>query len=544
MENRLDHSAVCAAKNRYLELGQKAYSYRQLSPVEFIDTIFSSCDHKDPQCPIYPFERQMCEEYIKWRAQVDPNKHRGRKKKKAKYDPAQPFRYNALIQAVYQVDPDPKRDNDSGRRSKTWVIVGDAESDGWDAKVCGWDNLDGLFAAYDFVIMTPATFVGRRRFKRNARYLYALAFDLDEVGVGELGEVIHQQTIGMTPMANIIVNSGDGLHLYYILKKPVPLYPGTYATMNKIKRVLTRIIWNKASSRTGDFNQVQVQPIIQPFRVPGSKTKHGDIVTAWLNEDAPPHTVEELNKYATKSRIKVFNSGVSLAEARAIDAGNYTTNRLTKKRAKALYPEWYQERIVKGKPRKYWHLNRAVYDWWKETLWQSENVAVGHRYHCLMFLSAYARKCGVSQEELRDDVLALVPRMEALTGDTGRHFTNQDALDALKAYKDSSCTFPVKTISDRSGIPIERCRRNGMKQKDHLEEARAVRDVRMKRAGRKDWINRNGRPKGSVITADRSPEYAKVQAWRAAHPNCTNKSQCAREIGLTRPTIYRWWKKV
>ena len=150
----------------------------------------------------------------------------------------------------------------------------------------------------------------------------------------------------------------------------------------------------------------------------------------------------------------------------------------------------------------------------------------------------------MSKEELRDDVLALVPRMEALTGDTGRHFTNQDALDALKAYKDSSCTFPVKTISDRSGIPIERCRRNGMKQKDHLEEARAVRDVRMKRAGRKDWINRNGRPKGSVITADRSPEYAKVQAWRAAHPNCTNKSQCAREIGLTRPTIYRWWKKV
>ena len=67
-------------------------------------------------------------------------------------------------------------------------------------------------------------------------------------------------------------------------------------------------------------------------------------------------------------------------------------------------------------------------------LWTNEKVAVGHRYHCIMFLAVYARKCNVPFDELKKDALGLVPRMEALTGNTGRHFTTQDALDALKAY--------------------------------------------------------------------------------------------------------------
>ena len=39
-------------------------------------------------------------------------------------------------------------------------------------------------------------------------------------------------------------------------------------------------------------------------------------------------------------------------------------------------------------------------------------------------------------------------------------------------------------------------KRNYQKQADHLEEARAIRDIRMKRQDR-DWREGNGRPKGS-----------------------------------------------
>lgn len=531
---------VFASKNLYLE-SNETFEYLYLKPFEFFQIIFGSCDHKDPQCPIYPFEKELCQEYIDWRAQQAGRKSNSNSKasKKAIYNPAQPFRYNALMQAIYNVEPDASRNNDNGRRSKTWVVVGDATSED-DVKVCGWDSLEELLGRYKFVVSTPATYVGRRRFKSNARYLYALAFDLDEVGVSELSEVIHQQTIGMTPQANIIVNSGDGIHLYYILAKPMPLYPKVYETLTAIKKALTRLIWNKASSRTGELNQVQIQPIIQPFRVPGSRTKHGDIVTAWHNADAPLHTIESLNRFATKSSFKIYNSGVSQEQAKALDKGAYSTNRLTKARAKELYPEWYQRRIEEGAPRKTWNVHRGLYDWWLNKLWESDQVAIGHRYHCIMFLAVYAKKCNVPFEELKRDALALVPRMEALTGNTGRHFSVQDALDALKAYKESSETYPRQLIEDRSGLRIDKNKRNGRPQSEHVKMMTLIRDQISYPNG--DWREGNGRPKGSIVLAEDSPQYAKVQEWRRNNPNSNNKSRCARETGLSRPTVRKWWQ--
>lgn len=188
---------VFLSKNLYLE-SNETFEYLYLKPFEFFQLIFGSCDHRDPQCPIYPFEVEMCEEYKNWLAQQAGRKSKSKAGKKARYKAGQPFRYNALMQAIYDVEPDASRKNDSGRRSKTWVVVGDATSDE-DIKVCGWDSLEELMGRYEFVVTTPATYVGRRRFKANARYLYAIAIDLDEVGVPELAEVIHQQMIGMTP---------------------------------------------------------------------------------------------------------------------------------------------------------------------------------------------------------------------------------------------------------------------------------------------------------------------------------------------------------
>lgn len=526
---------VFLSKNLYLE-SNGIIDYSSIKPFEFFQIIFGSCDHKDPQCPVYPFEKEMCEEYVAWLKQQAGRKSKSKKKKKKTiYKPGQPYRYNALMQAIYDVEPDASRKNDSGRRSKTWVVVGDAESEE-DIKVCGWDSLGQLMGRYKFVVSTPATYVGRRRFKSNARYLYALAFDLDEVGVPELSEVIHQQTIGMTPQANIIVNSGDGIHLYYILAKPMPLYPKVYETLTAIKKALTRLVWNKASSRTGELNQVQIQPIIQPFRVPGSRSKHGDIVTAWHNREAPLHTIESLNRFATKSSFKIYNSGVSQEEAKALDKGTYSTNRLTRARAKELYPEWYQRRIVEGAPRKTWNVHRGLYEWWLNKLWESDQVAIGHRYHCIMFLAVYARKCNVPFEELKRDALALVPRMEALTGNTGRHFSERDALDALKAYKESSETYPRQLIEDRTGLRIEPNKRNGRNTATHLERARAVQEIDYPNGS---WREGNGRPKA---TKENSPHYAKVQEWRDRNPNSTNKSRCARETGLDRKTVRKWWQ--
>ena len=154
----------------------------------------------------------------------------------------------------------------------------------------------------------------------------------------------------------------------------------------------------------------------------------------------------------------------------------------------------------------------------------------------MQFLAVYARKCNVPFEELKRDALKLVPRMEALTGNTGRHFSVQDALDALKAYKESSETYPRQLIEDRSGLRIDKNKRNGRPQSEHIRIMNAIREVTHPDGA---WRNTDGRPKA---TKENSPHYAKVQEWRDRNPNSTNKSRCARETGLDRKTVRKWWQ--
>ena len=77
----------------------------------------------------------------------------------------------------------------------------------------------------DFTIMAPISYYGMKRSGKMARFLYALAFDLDGVGMPQLRDVLHQMNKGILPKATFVVNSGTGLHLYYVLSEPVPMYP-------------------------------------------------------------------------------------------------------------------------------------------------------------------------------------------------------------------------------------------------------------------------------------------------------------------------------
>ena len=77
----------------------------------------------------------------------------------------------------------------------------------------------------DFTIMSPISYFGRQRRGQNARFLYAMVFDLDGVGMPQLRDTLHQMNKDIIPKATFVVNSGTGLHLYYVLTEPVPMYP-------------------------------------------------------------------------------------------------------------------------------------------------------------------------------------------------------------------------------------------------------------------------------------------------------------------------------
>jgi hypothetical protein len=149
-----------------------------------------------------------------------------------------------------------------------------------------------------------------------------------------------------------------------------------------------------------------------------------------------------------------------------------------------------------------------------------------------MTLAMYATKCNISYEELKEDAYSFLIEMEQKTINQDNHFTKEDIEDALRAYKESYITFPRKDIERITGLSIPANKRNYQNQKDHLEEIRMIRDLRMKRQGKK-WTDNNGRKEKKDI----------VREWRLKNP-LGKKIECEKQTGLSRHTVLKWWEKV
>ena len=158
----------------------------------------------------------------------------------------------------------------------------------------------------------------------------------------------------------------------------------------------------------------------------------------------------------------------------------------------------------------------------------------GHRYSCLCVLASYAVKCDIPEDELFTDAFSLLQFLDDMSDDEHNRFTKRDIMDAMQFYQENYVTYSRSEAERVSAIPMPANKRNYQKQADHLEEARAIRDIRMKRQDR-DWREGNGRPKGSG-------EKSKiVEEWQRQHPD-GKKADCIRETGLSKPTVYKWWK--
>lgn len=381
----------------------------------------------------------------------------------------------------------------------------------------GLEQLDELLES-DFVITSPVSYFGQRRSGDNARFVYALAFDLDGVGMQQLRDVIHQMKNDYLPKATYVVNSGHGLHLYYFLKSPVPMLPHIQASLKELKYALTRQIWNRYTSYRKD---VEVQGILQGFRMIGSPSK--------LGREFPVRAFQYGNRVDLEYLV-TFVPATSGERERIFKA---LESSCTLEDAKEKWPDWYQRRIIEGKPRGRWTVKRDLYDWWLRRL--RTEIKVGHRFYAIMTLAIYAIKCGISEDELRKDAYSLLDDYDAMSETEDNRFTPDDIETALTAFLESYTTFPRDDIAKYTGLTMPVNKRNYQKQADHLEEARAIRDIRMRRQGRK-WDDGNGRPAGS------GTKEADVLAARAAHPEASI-SELSRITGISRPTLYKYLKE-
>lgn len=377
------------------------------------------------------------------------------------------------------------------------------------------DVIDDLVASDDFCLMSPISYIGKSRKSNNARFMYAMAIDMDGVQTKENLIVFGNQILKCDyfaengvfwgiPEPTYIVSSGTGMHLYYVFKKPVAMFPNVVSGMERLKRRLTWQIWTQGASQLHD--NVQYESLFQGFRMVGTITKTGERVRAF--------------KVGNKVDLDFLNRAVP-EEWRATQI-QYKSN-LTLDQAKEKYPEWYHKRIDNKQKKGSWVCNRAVYDWWKK---RAREVEQGHRYWFIMTLATYAIKCCIKREELEQDALDLIPLLNAKGTEP---FTEDDVIHALEAYNDSYATYPIDTIVKRTGLPIEKNKRNGRKQEQHLAGARAIQEINDKYNGT-NWRDGNGRKQKKDI----------VQIWKSEHPN-GKKIDCERDTGLSRHTVLKWW---
>lgn len=400
-------------------------------------------------------------------------------------------KYNGIAVAIEQ----------GGKRTKRLTVTDDLEA------------IDDMAASDDFCLMSPISYAGKSRRSSNARFMYALAIDLDGLETLKQWEFFVEQVerghemlrfVWGIPRPTYLISSGTGIHIYYVFERPVPMFRNIVEQLEKLKKRLTWQAWTQGASSLHD--KVQYESLFQGFRVVGTITKTGGRCRAF--SVGGKVTVEYLNKFVPeeyRTQDFVYQSDLRLADA------------------KEKYPEWYQRRVVEKRPKKSWTCKKALYDWWiRKLLGGAEQ---GHRYWCIMTLATYAQKCGVPRETLEEDAYGLIPFMNT----KGDEFTEDDVLHALEAYSDSYITYPIDTIVVRTGIPIEKNRRNGRKQADHIKLMNFIRE---EVNGNKNWRKGNGRP-----TAERT-----VLKWRQGHPD-GSKKECKDATGLSYPTIRKWWNR-
>ena len=157
----------------------------------------------------------------------------------------------------------------------------------------------------NYVEQNPSTlcsgiaYRGRANNLENAQRMYALAIDLDGVGLYELKNLLLRfgqpaENIRTLPVPTFLVVSGTGLHVYYVFEEAIDLFPNIKLQMKSLKYDLTFRMWDYKSTSKKD--KVQYQSIVQGFRMVGSINPKYDVEVKAFQIGGRV-TLEYLNSY-------------------------------------------------------------------------------------------------------------------------------------------------------------------------------------------------------------------------------------------------------
>jgi len=544
--------------------GYKKPRYTEIDIKKFFYVMF-----RRPGDGRWPFEGEQCREWQQWKAKHNEWKNGLREWREAggtdeeyiehnkiSYSDVAKHVYNPIILNFVPITDDNgeikyNEEGDILSHPERYIVTTSADDE--NTLMTEWvEKTQGSY----FCITGPVLYRGWNRGLKNAQRCFGIGIDLDFVTKKEymvtiLGlMVVPFEGKIQFPVANIITNSGHGLHLYFLFKDPIDIHTeDQQIVMKKLKKGLINRLWstNVLKYQTTEKTKredIQYQGITQGFRVPGSKTKFLSDVCSFACNQQHYFTVKELNEFVPSS------DKLTKEEVLMLETGKpYDPNKTKLEVAKVKWPTWYEEIVVKKRPKKIWHTKRYLYDFLLK-LFRTDGVpiSVGHRYHVLRSLTAAAVKCNVPYEELEKDVMSFVPWFKSLGTTEKEKFRDTDVTAALESYYDPEVRkFKWDYILENCGVgdfygsrfrkisPEEEAKKVHRDQKSHLARARAVQNVDDPEG---TW---RGRP---VATVENSKEAAMIFGWRNENPDSNNKSKCAKELGLSRTTVTKWWDRV
>lgn len=376
-------------------------------------------------------------------------------------------------------------------------------------------------------------------FASNAHLIYGIAIDIEYVSPESLDRLFFQIYEDIIPAPTYLVNSGTGIHAYYVFIDPIPAYPTAVKALNDFKHSLTHLIWNSYTSAVSEIHLHdgtiedfrQYQSIVQGYRIVGSSTKLGFGVKTHAYRIWKEVAPFDLNRYLETSMFKDGKNPAELTPDKLIYKSDTSLEE-----AKKLYPKWYQARIVEKRAKLSWRFNPALYEKWKEYVY--EQAKVGHRYYCIGSIAVMAVKCGIEKEKLIEDCHSLLDYLDRIGYDPKskehNHFSEKDLSDAINSFhKPENAFYSRKSIEFLTAVKAPPTKRNYRKQNVHLEFARAAKDLKIK-------FNEKSKT-GRAAIGGRPTKEDIVKNWRIKNPE-GKKIDCEKETGLSRHTIIKFWE--
>lgn len=349
--------------------------------------------------------------------------------------------------------------------------------------------------------------------KATAKDVHALIIDMDNVWAGVLQSALQNdwnEDDKELPKPTYIVNSGTGLHLYFLFDEPIPHY---VCNSEKIDQLYRRLAVQQTTSRI--YLQKQVQWFGQDFRMAGSLNKYN-----WRNE---------VFRVGEKWDIDCLAQAVGMEDTHFVRYGEPRTRQLVKR-----------ERTKNRTKRKGWRCNQGFYDY---TLERCRNeTKEGNRYMSFCALTVIAWKCNVPISKVEQDLKGLIPKYNK---GAKRQITEKEIEHALRMYNEKAMLTQRERLQDWIGWEYKpQTNRHYGKQVFKRKKSQEARDKGLKNTNLevRGWAVRDAMyPDGEWRNKDGAPsKQEEVRAWRQLHPDGKPKD-CMADTGISKNTVYRWW---